>query len=369
MAELFELHDRNKFETFGFSFGPDAQDEMRQRVVAAMDHFTDIRSLSDRDVAQLCQELEIDIAVDLMGFTQNNRSELFVERMAPIQVNYLGYPGTLGSPHIDYLIGDHTIIPENSRRHYSEKIVYLPDSYQVNDSRRFISPMRCSRADEGLPETGFVYCCFNNNYKITPGVFDIWMRLLGRVKGSVLWLLEDNALAASNLRKEALARGISPDRLIFAVRRSLPEHLARIRLGDLFLDTLPYNAHTTASDALWVGLPILTCAGESFAARVAASLLRAIRLPELITHTQDAYEALAVELALDPERYNALREQLCRNRLTTPLFDTKAFTANIEAAYTHMYVRYQENMPPEHMKIERSDDCPFATVLGDSELL
>jgi predicted O-linked N-acetylglucosamine transferase (SPINDLY family) len=362
---LFERHDKSRFELLAFSFGPEANDEMSQRVVAAMDRFVDVRSLSDRDVAQLSRELEVDIAVDLSGFTHDSRPQIFAERAAPIQVNYLGYPGTMGAPYIDYLIGDHTVIPEASRRHYSEKIVYLPDSYQVNDSRRSISAKPCTRADEGLPKTGFVYCCFNNNYKITPGMFDIWMRILGRVEHSVLWLYEDNPGASSNLRKEAAARGVAPDRLIFANFRPLVEHLARLRLADLFLDTVPYNAHTTASDALWAGLPVLTCMGECFASRVAASLLRAIHLPELIAPTHDAYESLAAELALDPHRARAIKGHLQRNRLTTPLFDTRAFTRHIELAYSAMYARYRENMSPEDINIQRLDPGSSAAALGN----
>lgn len=353
IAELFELHDRSKFELFGFSFGPDVNDGMRRRVAAAMDQFIDVRTLPDWEVAQLCRGLEIDIAVDLKGFTQGNRAGIFAERAAPIQVNYLGYPGTTGAPSMDYLIGDRTVIPEKCEQHYSEKVVCLPDSYQVNDSKRLISPNPYTRADEGLPETGFVYCCFNNDYKITPGVFDIWMRILGRVEGSVLWLLEDNVGAGMNLRKEAVRRGISPGRLIFAERKPLSEHLARHRLADLFLDTLPCNAHTTASDALWAGLPVLTCMGESFASRVAASLLNAIHLPELIVSTEEEYEALAVELALRPKRYCEIKERLKHNRLTTPLFDGEGVTRNLEAAYTAMYAKYQADASPDHIQIER----------------
>jgi predicted O-linked N-acetylglucosamine transferase (SPINDLY family) len=353
IAELFELHDRKKFEVFGFSFGPEKNDEMRTRVIAAMDQFLDVRSLSDFDVAQLCRSLDVDIAVDLKGFTQGSRTGIFAERAAPIQVNYLGFPGTKGSSYMDYLVADRTLIPESQQQHYSEKIVYLPDSYQVNDSRRSISDKAYTRAEEGLPEAGFVYCCFNNNYKITPGLFDVWMRILDRVEGSVLWLLEDNPGAGSNLRKEAARRGISPERLIFAERKPPTEHLARHRLADLFLDTFPYNAHTTASDALWAGLPVLTCMGESFASRVAASLLNAIHLPELVVTTQEAYEALAIEIAVHPETCIKFRERLQQNRLTTPLFDVQGFTRHLEAAYTAMYERYQADMKPEHIHVQR----------------
>ncbi len=347
MAELFELHDKDRFELFAFSFGPDKHDEMRKRISVAFDNFIDVRDQSDKEVALLSRNLGIDIAIDLKGFTQDDRFGIFSYRAAPLQVSYLGYPGTVGAPYMDYLIADKTLIPLESQQHYAEKIVYLPHSYQVNDRNRKISEKTFSREELGLPETGFVYCCFNNNYKITPETFAIWMRILGQVQGSVLWLLEDNQAAAANLRKEAQNAGISPNRLVFAKRLPLPEHLARQRVADLFLDTLPYNAHTTASDALWAGLPVLTCTGEAFASRVAASLLNAIELPELVTHTKEDYETLAVELAVDPEKLKAIRHKLQHNRLTRPLFNTKSFTRYIENAYTRMMKRYQADLPPD----------------------
>jgi predicted O-linked N-acetylglucosamine transferase (SPINDLY family) len=324
---------------------------MRIRVTAAMDRFLDVRLLSDPEVARLSRELEVDIAVDLKGFTQHARTGIFARRAAPIQVNYLGFPGTMGADYIDYLIADPTLIPQASRRHYSEKIVYLPDSYQVNDSTRLISTRHYTRAEEGLPEHGFVYCCFNYNYKIVPAIFDIWMRLLAQVEGSVLWLLESNSWATGNLREEALLRGISPERLIFAQRLPLAEHLARHSLADLFLDTFPCNAHTTASDALWAGVPVLTRTGATFASRVAASLLGAIDLPELVTTTAKTYEALAAELAFDAGRRGQIRERLQRNRLNTPLFDAPSFTRHLEAAYSAMYERHQADLLPEHIHI------------------
>ena len=353
MAELFERHDRAKFELIAFSYGPDSKDEMRQRLVAAFDQFIDVRAQSDKEVAQLARKLGVDIAVDLKGFTTDGRAGIFAERTAPIQVNYLGYPGTMGAEYIDYLIADKTLIPEESQPHYSEKIVYLPNSYQVNDAKRRISDKAFTRAELGLPSSGFVFCCFNNNYKITPGTFDGWMRILKRVEGSVLWLLEDSATAADNLRKEAVQRAVGAERLVFAKRMPLPEHLARHRVADLFLDTLPCNAHTTASDALWAGLPVLTCMGEAFASRVAASLLNAIDLPELITHTQEEYEALAVELATNPQRLAQIKQKLAQNRLTTPLFDTPLFTKHIEAAYTAMYERYHTDLQSDHIYIQQ----------------
>jgi len=349
MAELFERHDRSRFELIGFSFGPDRQDEMRQRVSAAFDQFIDVRMKSDQEVAQLSRLLGIDIAVDLKGYTQDNRMGIFSYRAAPVQVSYLGYPGTVGAPYMDYLIADRTLVPEHSRQHYSEKIVYLPGSYQVNDRQRRISQRSFTKVEVGLPEQGFVFCCFNNNYKITPVMFDSWVRILNAVPGSVLWLFEDNVTAATNLRKEAERRGLDTTRLVFAKRMELSEHLARHRLADLFLDTLPCNAHTTASDALWAGLPVLTQIGESLAARVAASLLNAVGLPELIAETQAQYELLAIELANNPDRLLDIKARLQQNRLTAPLFDTDLYTRNLEAAYMAMYERYQADLPPEHI--------------------
>ncbi len=352
MAELFEKHDREKFEIIAFSFGPDREDEMRKRAATAFDHFIDVQTKSDSEVAKLSRNMEVDIAVDLKGFTAHCRTGIFALGAAPIQVNYLGYPGTMGADYIDYLIADTTLIPESSTQHYNEKIAYLPYSYQVNDRERRIAGKVFTREELGLPTVGFVFCCFNNNYKITPATFDGWIRILKKVEGSVLWLFEDNPKAAENLRKEAVELGIEADRLIFAKRMPLTEHLARHRLADLFLDTLPCNAHTTASDALWAELPVLTCIGEAFASRVAASLLNAIQLPELITSTQKEYEELAVELATNHEKLTAIRQKLEKNRLTTPLFDTELFTRNIEKAYTAMYERYQADLLPDHIAIK-----------------
>jgi len=351
MAELFERHDREKFEWVGFSFGPDVNDEMRKRVSAAFDRFIDVRNRSDKDIALLSRSLEIDIAVDLKGFTHDMRVGIFSYRAAPVQVDYLGYPGTMGAEYIDYLIADATLIPQASQPHYSEKIAYLPNSYQVNDRKRVIADRTFTRAELGLPDVGFVFCCFNDSYKIAPRTFGGWMRILKEVPGSVLWLLEGDPGAAEHLRKVAEQSGVNAGRLIFARRLPLAEHLARHRSADLFLDTLPCNAHTTASDALWAGLPLLTCMGEAFASRVAASLLIAIGLPELITTTQQQYEALAVELATDAERLRHIRRTLERNRLTAPLFDTELFARHIENAYSQMYQRCQADLPPEHIHV------------------
>jgi predicted O-linked N-acetylglucosamine transferase (SPINDLY family) len=336
MAELFERHDKSKFELFAFSFGPDIQDGMRSRLLLAFDHFIDVRQKSDKSVAQLSRELGIDIAVDLKGYTTGARPRIFSYRAAPIQVSYLGYPGTLGANYIDYLIADSTLIPPESQVYYSEKIAYLPNSYQVNDRKRAISDRSFSKQELGLPEKGFVFCCFNNNFKITPSMLDIWVRILNAVEGSVLWLFEDTATAGRNLREQATIRGLDSSRLVFAPRMNLPDHLARHAAADLFLDTLPCNAHTTASDALWAGLPVLTCTGQAFAGRVAASLLNAIELPELVTTNIKDYEGFAIELAQNTEKLKQLKEKLARNRLTTALFNTDLFASNIEALFSLM---------------------------------
>jgi len=349
-AELFETHDRDRFEVYAFSYGLDTHDEMRIRLEAAFDQFIDVRSKSERDIANLARQLEIDIAIDLAGFTGSSRSGLFAWRAAPVQVSYLGYPGTMGAHYIDYLIADRQLIPEQAQAHYAEKIVYLP-SFQVNDSKRSIANKVFTREELGLPQCGFVFCCFNNSYKISPSTFDGWMRILKQVDASVLMLFADNEVTRGNLRREASRRGVSANRFAFCKKLPLPEHLARYRTTDLFLDTLPYNAGTTASDALWAGVPVLTCTGEAFASRMASSLLTAIELPELITTSQADYEALAIELATNPERFQAIKNKLERNRLTTPLFDTQLFTRHIEDAYTQMYEKYHADLPPDHISV------------------
>ncbi len=351
MAELFELHDRDRFELFAFSFGPAVQDGMRLRVSQAFDHFIDISHLTDSQAAGLSREMGIDIAVDLKGYTQDSRPGIFAHRGAPVQVNYLGYPGTMGAPYMDYLIADKVLIPEENQVHYAEKIAYLPHSYQVNDTKRQIADTQFTREALGLPADGFVFCCFNNSFKITPQTFDGWMRILQAVPGSVLWLLDDNSQASLNLRKEASVRGVDPQRLVFGGRIPLPEHLARQRLADLFLDTLPCNAHTTASDALWAGLPVLTLMGQSFAGRVAASLLMAMELPELVARSQDDYERKAIGWALNPGSLRDLRQKLQGNRLTTPLYDTPRFVRHIEEAFVQMHACRLAGLPVDHIDI------------------
>ncbi len=322
MAKLFELHDRELFEVYAYSYGINDSGTMRSRVTRAVDKFFDISESVDSEVVKLCREQKLHIAIDLKGYTQFNRVELFSYRLAPVQISYLGYPGTIGAPFMDYLIADACVIPAEQAQHYSEQVIYLPHSYQVNDDSRTISEKVTSRREAGLPEAGFVFCCFNNNYKIGYTEFDVWMRLLQQIDGSVLWLFRSNMAAEGNLRKQAQKRGVDPQRLVFAEKMEHSEHLARHRLADLFLDTFSYNAHTTASDALWAGLPVVTKLGEGFAARVAGSLLYAIGLEELVTQTESEYEQLALELAQNPERLAALKAKLEDNRLTTPLFNT-----------------------------------------------
>ncbi|MBI3439333.1 MAG: tetratricopeptide repeat protein [Proteobacteria bacterium] len=352
MAQLFEEHDRERFEFYGISFGANAEDGVRRRLMAAFHEFVDVRARNDREVAEMSRRLGIDIAVDLKGFTKDSRPGIFVERCAPIQVNYLGYPGTVGGDFLDYIIADRVLIPAESQQHFSEKVVYLPECYQPNDTTRRISDRAFSRTELGLPETGFVFCCFNNTFKILPETFDRWMRILQAVDGSVLWLLQDSPSVQANLAKEAAARGVDERRLVFAPRLPMDQHLARQRLADLFLDTLPCNAHTTASDALWVGLPVLTRIGHSFAGRVAASLLQAVGLPELVTSTPADYEATAVSLATNPEKIAALKRKLELNRASSSLFDARKTARGLEACYAVIHSRRLRGLAPESMEIE-----------------
>ena len=353
-AGMFECHDRARFETTAISIGPDDKSELRNRLKDAFDYFLDVNSLNDDEIAHQIRQMEIDILVDLAGFTRHARSGIFARRPAPIQVNYLGFPATMGADYIDYMIADKIVVPELHQQHYSEKIVYLPNSYQANDSKRAISEKVFRREEMGLKENSFVFCCFNNGFKILPETFDSWARILKQVDGSVLWLLESSATNAENLRKEARHRGLDSERLVFAPPMSPPDHLARHRCADLFLDTLPYNAHTTASDALWACLPVLTQIGETFAGRVAASLLTAIGLPELITSTPKAYEDLAIELATSPEKLVTIKRKLADNRLAAPLFNTQSFTRDIEKAFATIYERCQKGLPPEHTYAARA---------------
>ena len=341
-----------RFETIGISFGADDASPMRARLESAFERFIDVRDQSDAAVAKLLCDSEVDIAVDLMGPTRHARPAILSHRAAPIQINYLGYAGTGGADYIDYILADRIVIPENERVFFREKVVYLPDTFMGADQSRKIADPIPKRADEGLPETGFVFCSFNNTYKITPPMFDVWMRLLRAVEGSVLWLSGSNDDAMCKLRREAQARDVKGDRLIFTRRVERNEdHLARYRLADLFLDTLPFCAHSTASNSLWAGTPVLTCLGSTFSGRVSASLLTAVGLRELITNGLPAYEDMAMTLACDPRRLASIRAKLAANRDMFPLFDTKRFTRHIETAYTAMWQRYQRGEPPATISV------------------
>ena len=352
ICRMLELHDTEKFEIYAYSFSSKKEDAMRVKVIDAVDSFRDIHDMSDMDAAMLAREDKIDIAVDLTGYTKNCRSGIFAYHAAPIQINYLGYPGTMGADFMDYIIIDQILVPEDSRQYLSEKVIQMPYSYMVTNNTRELSAREITRSEMGLPEDGFVFCVFNNSYKISPREFDIWTRLLLKVEGSVLWMRHSNKWADENLRKEAQKRDIDPARLVFAERVPLDEHLARHQLADLFLDTFTFNAHSTAVDALWAGLPVLTKLGYSFAARVAGSLLNAVGMEDLITNTEQEYEDLALELASDPDKLNQLRQKLDTNRLTTPLFDTEQFTKYLENGYQQAYQIYSKGDNTDNIVIK-----------------
>ena len=351
-TRLFEIHDRSRFDVIGISYGMnDDTSEARARLVKAFDQFHDVQWQSDLEIAKLLRAREVDIAVDVNGLTGSARIGILAHRPAPIQVTYLAYPGTMGASFIDYVIADRIVLPFDRQPLYKEKIVHLPDCYQVNDSQRRPVDRPTTRSAAGLPESGFVFCSFNHVVKIVAPLFDVWMRVLAQVEGSVLWLLNDATLATANLRREAAARGIDPNRLIFVDPVSQDSHIGRIGVADLVLDTLPYNAHTTASDALWAGTPIVTCMGSAFAGRVAASLLHSVGLAELVTTNLEEYEALAVQLARDPPRLQGIRTKLNENRLRSPLFDTERFRQGIESAYTTMWTIRQSGESPRSFAV------------------
>jgi len=351
MKSLFSLHDQAHFEIFVYSFGPNDHSEYRNYIATSCEHFQDVTALSTEESAHQIFNDGIHILVDLKGYTIQSRTAILALRPAPIQVSYLGYPGTMGAEFIDYIIGDAVVTPPEFADDFSEKIVTLPNSYQVNDYQQAISSTPMTRSQYGLPESGFVFCCFNTNYKIEPLIFDIWMRILASVPGSVLWLIPRFPVVKENLRREAEARGIHGERLIFAQHYPKAEHLARHQLADLFLDTLYYNAHTTASDALWAGVPVITCPGETFASRVAASLLTAVGLPELITASLEEYEQLVIRIAHSSSELRELKQKLAQNRTTYPLFDTPLFAHNLEQAYRAMWEIYAAGKPPQAFKI------------------
>lgn len=351
MAGLLRDHDAARFEIFAYSYGRSKGGECRQRAEGDVEHFFDVTDMSDRAVVDLARSHALDVAIDLKGYTQHTRSGLFQSRLAPVQVNFLGYPGTMGAQFMDYIIADPTVIPTDQRRFYTESVICLPYSYQPNDDAREVAATNTTRSNFDLPEEAFVFCCFNNNYKISPKEFDIWMRLLGKIDGSVLWLLKSNKWAEQNLKNEAAACGIAPSRLVFAERLPHAEHLARHTHADLFIDTFNYNAHTTASDALWAGLPVVTKQGQQFAARVAASLLNAVGLPELIVTTEQGYEALILDLAMNRDKLNGIREKLHTNRLSAPLFDTKRYTRNFECGLRQAYDLYFDGEAPREISV------------------
>lgn len=354
LAGVFEQHDRSRFETVAISFGVDDGSATRHRVQRAFSRFIDVRGQGDAAVARLLRESEIDIAIDLMGHTLESRAGILAARPAPIQINYLGYPGAAGADFIDYTLADRFVVPQGHECFYREKIIRLPHCFQANDSQRPAAGNPPSRPAAGLPETGFVFCAFSNTYKITPDVFDVWVRLLKNIDGSVLWLLAESPATERNLLREAASRGIDRQRIVFAGRVGYGDYLARYRLADILLDTLPFNAGTTASDALWSGLPIVTCAGEPFAARMAGSLLEAVGLPELITHSLDNYESLALRLAREPQWLAALKARLEAGRETCPLFDTRTFTRHLEAGYAAAWQRYQRGEAPADIDVDPS---------------
>ena len=347
LAKVIEAHDRDCFEVYGYSIGKTKDDQMKRRLSKGFDVFREVHSLSDRDVALLAKQDGIDIAVDLMGYTQHSRTGIFLLRAAPVQINYLGFPGTLGVETMDYIIVDQNLVPREKQKYYSEKPIYLPHQYLPTDNTRQLSSKPITRSDEGLPENGFVFCCFNNNYKISPKEFDIWMRLLRKIDDSVLWLRKSNKWSVKNFCKEAKKRGIDETRLIFADKLPIDEHLARHKLADVFLDTFAFNAHTTATEALWAGLPVVTKLGEGFAARVSGSLLSAIGLPELITNNEVEYEKLALELATNSEKLSSIKHRLAVNRSSKPLFNTEQYTKHLEDGYQRAYQRYFEGNKPK----------------------
>jgi len=342
MAGIFERHDKKRFETIAISIGVNDESRLRQRMLDTFDHFIDARMMESRRIAEIMREMEVDIAIDLAGFTSDSRSEVFGMRPAPVQVNYLGYPGTMGTQYMDYVVADRHVIPPEHKQFYNEQVVYLPDAYLPAASGLKIADRTPTRAECGLPEEGVVFCSFNHDYKIAPHVFAVWMNLLRQVPGSVLWLMSRNPLSQENLRREAAARGVDPDRLVFAQRvPRVEDHLARYRQADLFLDTHPYNAHTTCADALMSGLPVVTCMGGAFPSRVAGSLLHAAGIPELVTTSLADYEALALQLARDPQRLARLKAQLIATQPTNALCDADGFCRNLEAIYTAMWRQAQ----------------------------
>ena len=352
LNKVIELHDRSCFEIHGFSISGSQEDTMRKKMRRSFDFFYDVEELTDKNIALLSRKKEIDIAIDLMGYTKNCRTGIFAYRAAPIQINYLGFTGTMGADFIDYIIGDKFLIPKDNQENFTEKQVYLPNTYMPTDNKREISSRYVSKKEFDLPEDSFVFCCFNNHYKITPDVFDIWMNFLHKVEKSVIWLSKPNRFSEINLKKEAIKRNINPSRLVFAEKLPIKDHLARYQFGDIFLDTFNYNAHTTACEALWGGLPVITKEGKGFSARVASSLLRAINLPELITKSKKEYEDLVLELVNNPKKLSTIKQKLLANRSSQPLFNTEKYTKHLEDGYKSVFNRYMQGLNPKNIYIQ-----------------
>lgn len=357
-VELFELHNREKFELYGFALGNDDHSNMRQHLKEAFDHFIEVGDMSDSEVANTIADNGIQILIDLGGYAIETQPQIMAMRPAPLQISYLGYIGTMGADFIDYIIVDEHNVPGHMQPYFTEKLLHLP-CYMTHDSKRAVSDTTPTRTEVGLPEEGFVFCCFNNAYKITPDIFDIWMRCLDSVPDSILWLVDECSALQENLRREAQDRGIAPERLIFAPRIDAARHLARLPVADLFLDTLPYNAGATACDALWMGLPVLTCPGNSFVSRMGGSLVHAAGLPELVVNSLDEYEALAIKLAKEPDLLHSLRQRLVNNRETCLLFDNEKFRDNIEQAFINIWDQWCLN---HNNQSQVEDSTPSSTV-------
>ena len=355
IAELFEHHNRDRFDVYGYSLGPDDGSEMRRRIETAFDRFVDLRSLKLEDAVQIIRDDGVDILVDLTGYTKHRRTEILAMRSAPVQVSYLGSGSTMGGDFMDYVMVDEFVVPRDYRRYYTEKVVYLPDCYLVNDRKQPISDTTLTRQEYGLGDEGVVYCCFSNNFKIVPQIFDVWMRILTRVPNSVIWLIKWTDTVVSNLTREAQSRGVDPDRLVFAPMITRADHMARYRMADLFLDTPLVTAGATAADSLLGGCPVLTCAGVGLQRRVAGSMVRAIALEELVTTSLDDYETIAIDLGLHPEKLKALREKLRRNLSTSALFNCERSTRHIEAAYETMWDTYCTGTTPRAFSVDPVD--------------
>jgi len=355
MLNIFEAHDHERFEIYGYSFGPDDGSDMRKQIIKEIDVFVDVQEMADMDIALLARKDKIDIAIDLNGYTKYCRPNIFACRAAPIQIHFWGTANSSGADHIDYYIGDTVNLPKEHDHHYTESIIRLPHWYQAVYSEPQIASAPPTREEMGLPEDGFVFCCFNNSYKLSPIEFEIWMRLLDKVEGSVLWLLKSNKWMQQNLQQEAIKRGVSPDRLIFAERVSHHENLVRQRLADLFIDNFNVNAGVTGGDALWVGLPVVTKLGKGFAARICGSQLISLDMPELVTKTEQEYEALILELATNPERLATIRKKLKETRVSASLFDTESFTKHLEDGYHQAYQLYFDGKNPEAITVDKKD--------------